>query len=323
MEQAASAPALELTGVHRAYRVAAGRRGFFSLRTRRVPALAGVDLRVGRGEVFGLVGPNGAGKSTLVKLLTGLLRPDAGTVRLLGEDPFRHRRRLARRYGVLFGQKSQLWWDLPLAESFELLRRIYGVSRADHEKRLERLAAALELEPLLSRPVRQLSLGQRMRGEVAAALLHDPEVVFLDEPTIGLDVVAKQALLRFLLEENRARGTTVFLTSHDLEDVERLATRVGVLAGGRLVYQGSLRGLTALAGFDRVVRVHCGPCPEPPPPLEPLTRAQHWADYAFDSRRLDPEQALRLASGPGVRAVEVREPELAALIARIYERRES
>jgi len=318
MEQGADGTIAELIGVRWSYRVGAAGRSFFSAASKAVLALAGVDLRIVRGEVFGLIGPNGAGKSTTVKLLTGLLRPDAGKVRLLGKNPFKNRQRLAQRYGVLFGQKSQLWWDLPLIESFELLRRIYGVPADEYAQRLEQLTAALGLEPLLGRPVRLLSLGQRMRGELAATLLHGPEVVFLDEPTIGLDVVAKEELQRFLLTENRERGTTVLLTSHDLGDVERLATRVGLLDRGRLVYQGEVRGLVELAGFDKVVRVFCETCPAAPPPLVPLVRSQYWVDYALDSRQLTPEEAIRLASGPGVRAVEVREPGLAELIARIY-----
>jgi ABC-2 type transport system ATP-binding protein len=230
-----------------------------------VRAVDGVSFTVARGEMVGYLGPNGAGKSTTVKMLTGILVPSGGRVRVAGLDPVRRRVELARRIGVVFGQRSQLWWDLPLIDSFELLRYIYRVPAARYRANLAALVELLDLGPLLGTPVRQLSLGQRMRGELTAALLHDPEVLYLDEPTIGLDVVAKARIREVLLYLNRERGVTVLLTTHDMGDVERLCRRVLVLDHGRLVYDGELEALKQRFGTERTVVVDLE---EPAPPLE-------------------------------------------------------
>jgi ABC-2 type transport system ATP-binding protein len=230
-----------------------------------VRAVDGVSFTVARGEMVGYLGPNGAGKSTTVKMLTGILVPSGGRVRVAGLDPVRRRVELARRIGVVFGQRSQLWWDLPLIDSFELLRHIYRVPAARYRANLAALVELLDLGPLLSTPVRQLSLGQRMRGELTAALLHDPEVLYLDEPTIGLDVVAKARIREVLMHLNRERGVTVLLTTHDMGDVERLCRRVLVLDHGRLVYDGEIDALKQRFGTERTVVVDLE---EPAPPLE-------------------------------------------------------
>jgi ABC-2 type transport system ATP-binding protein len=196
-------------------------------------AVDDLSLTIAAGEFVGYLGPNGAGKSTTIKLLTGILVPSGGTVRVSGLDPTRQRVQLARRVGVVFGQRTQLWWDLPLRDSFDLLRHVYAVPAALASANLARFIDLLDLGPFLDTPVRQLSLGQRMRGDLAAALLHGPELVYLDEPTIGLDVVAKSAIRQFLAAENRERGVTVLLTSHDLADIERLCRRVVVIDRGR------------------------------------------------------------------------------------------
>ena len=211
-------------------------------RQRRRPdfrAVDGISLRVDAGEAVGYIGPNGAGKSTTIKMLTGILVPTAGTVRVCGLDPVRQRRALSRRLGVVFGQRSQLWWDLPLRSSFELLRAIHQVPPAAYRERLAHHVELLDLAPLLDLPVRQLSLGQRMRGEVTAALLHAPELLVLDEPTIGLDLVSKERLRRFLADLN-ATGTTLLLTTHDLPDVERLCRRLVVVDHGHVLVDGPL-----------------------------------------------------------------------------------
>src|SRR5260221_3444211 len=181
-----------------------------------VRAVDGITLSVEPGAIVGYIGPNGAGKSTTIKMLTGILVPSSGRIRVAGFEPTRQRIALARRIGVMFGQRITLWFDLPLIESFELLRYIYRIPSERYERNLRVFRELLELDPFLRTPVRQLSLGQRVRGEVAAALLHDPEILFLDEPTIGLDVVAKQRVRQFLLDANRERGLTVMLTTHDL-----------------------------------------------------------------------------------------------------------
>src|SRR4051812_19780537 len=210
-------------------------------RTRRnVEAVDGISFRVERGELLGYLGPNGAGKSTTVKMLTGILVPSDGHVRVAGLEPSRQRIQLARRIGAMFGQRVQLWWDLPLVESFELLRHIYRVPADRYRANLARFRDVLDLDPFLHTPDRQLSLGQRIRGELTAAMLHEPELLFLDEPTIGLDVVAKQRVRDFLVEINRERGVTVLLTTHDLGDIERLCERLLVIDQGSLIGDGGI-----------------------------------------------------------------------------------
>ncbi|MCX4962923.1 ABC transporter ATP-binding protein [Streptomyces virginiae] len=212
---------------------------------RQVRAVDGISFEVARGEMVGYIGPNGAGKSTTIKMLTGILTPSGGRLRVAGIDPARERMRLAHRIGVVFGQRTTLWWDLPLKDSYGLMRRLYRVPRAQFEENLERCVERLDLAELLEVPVRQLSLGQRMRGDIAAALLHDPEVLYLDEPTIGLDVVSKAKVRGFLRQLNEELGTTVLLTTHDLQDIEQLCERVMVIDHGRLMYDGPLGGLHA------------------------------------------------------------------------------
>jgi ABC-2 type transport system ATP-binding protein len=201
-------------------------------------AVTGVTMSLEPGELVGYIGPNGAGKSTTIKMLTGILVPTSGLVRVAGVVPYEQRTRNAANIGVVFGQRSQLYWDLPLIESFELLRAIYGIPRERYRANLDHFVALLEMGDFLGTPVRQLSLGQRMRGDFAAAMLHDPKVVFLDEPTIGLDVVAKESIRTFIAEVNRERGTTFILTTHDLADVERLCRRIVLIDDGRLIFDG-------------------------------------------------------------------------------------
>jgi ABC-2 type transport system ATP-binding protein len=222
---------------------------------RTLAAVDGVDLSIESGELLGYLGPNGAGKSTTLKMLTGVLTPSAGYLRVCGLEPVPQRTRLARRIGVVFGQRSQLWWDLPLRESFELARHIWRVPAAEHAARLRLLRDRLDLDPFLDTPVRQLSLGQRMRGDLTVALLHGPRVVFLDEPTIGLDVVSKQAVRTFLTELRDRGDTTVVLTTHDLADIERLCRRLVVIDHGRVVHDGTLADLHTRYGSRRRVIV--------------------------------------------------------------------
>lgn len=230
------------------------RRGLRVERTEH-RAVDDLSFTIAAGEFVGYLGPNGAGKSTTIKMLTGILVPTSGDVRVDGLDPSRQRVELARRVGVVFGQRTQLWWDLPLRESFELLRHVYRVPAADAARHLERFVDLLDLGAFLDTPVRQLSLGQRMRGDLAAAFLHGPSLVYLDEPTIGLDVVAKAAVRQFLAAENAERGTTIVLTSHDLADIERLCPRVLVIDHGRLVHDGPLTELVARLGTGRTLVV--------------------------------------------------------------------
>jgi len=220
-------------------------RALLRPRHRTVEALAGVSFTLERGELLGFIGPNGAGKSTTVKILSGILRPDGGRVAIDGRDPFVDRERHVGRIGVVFGQRTQLWWDLPVADGFALLRDIYRVDPARFARTRDELVALLHLERLLDQPVRQLSLGQRMRAEIAAALLHEPEILFLDEPTIGLDAPSKLAVRDFVKRANRERGTTVLLTTHDMHDIEALARRVIVIGHGRVLADSPVDDLRA------------------------------------------------------------------------------
>jgi ABC-2 type transport system ATP-binding protein len=244
---------IELQDVSRAFTVRSrsGRR-----RTKReVRAVDGMTFSVEPGEVMGYIGPNGAGKSTTIKMLTGILVPSGGSIRVAGVDPSRHRLKLARRIGVVFGQRTTLWWDLPLKDSFAVLQKMYGVPLARHRENLETFVELLDLRELLDVPVRQLSLGQRMRGDIAAALLHDPEIVYLDEPTIGLDVISKARLREFLARINAERRTTIILTTHDLDDIEALCTRVMVIDHGHQIFDGTLERLKSSQSAPRTLVV--------------------------------------------------------------------
>jgi ABC-2 type transport system ATP-binding protein len=220
-------------------------KGLIRRRHRIVDALVDVSFSLEAGELLGFIGPNGAGKSTTIKILSGILRPDRGRVVVDGLVPWEDRVRHVARIGVVFGQRTQLWWDLPVVDGFELLRDIYRVDQREYVRTRDELVAMLRLERLLDQPVRQLSLGQRMRAEIAAALLHTPRILFLDEPTIGLDAPAKLAVREFVKRLNRERGVTVLLTTHDMHDIDALAERVIVIGHGRVLADGDFDALRA------------------------------------------------------------------------------
>jgi ABC-2 type transport system ATP-binding protein len=227
-------------------------RGLFRRRYREIAALADVSFSLERGELLGFIGPNGAGKSTTIKILSGILRPTSGHCDVDGLVPWQQRIAHVARIGVVFGQRTQLWWDLPIGESFVLLRDIYRVEPSQFAARKDRLVDMLKISSLLDTPMRQLSLGQRMRCEVAAALLHAPSILFLDEPTIGLDAVSKLALRDFVKDLNRNDGVTVILTTHDMHDIEALAERVIVIGHGRVLADGTFDALRARIALEQV-----------------------------------------------------------------------
>ncbi|GIP49781.1 Methionine import ATP-binding protein MetN [compost metagenome] len=232
-----------------------GLRTLFSREYRLKEAVCGISFQVERGEFVGYIGPNGAGKSTTIKMLTGILHPTSGEVRVGGVNPHRDRRQAVRQLGVVFGQRSQLWWDLPVKDSYDILAEMYGVSSAEKAQRLDQFGELLDLHEFWLTPVRKLSLGQRMRADIAAAMLHDPELLFLDEPTIGLDVHAKRNIRQFLLKLNRDFGKTILLTTHDMDDIEQLCNRVMVIDQGRLTYDGTIPALREQIGLPTVIRV--------------------------------------------------------------------
>jgi len=296
--------------------------GRFRRRKRVVAAVDGVDLAIAQGELLGYIGPNGAGKSTTLKMLTGVLTPTAGHVRVCGLIPVPQRTRLALRIGVVFGQRSQLWWDLPLRDSFDLLRHVYRVAAPAHAARLRRCRDLLDLDDFMDTPVRQLSLGQRMRGELTAALLHSPEVLFLDEPTIGLDVVSKQAVRAFLAEEGGRGDTTIVLTTHDLADIERLCRRLVVIDHGRVVHDGTIEALHARYGSRRRVVVDldepfAGTWDAPGATLESVAAEGHRLTFALDGEGAGAVVA-RLAGMAALRDIAVVEPDIEEVVARLY-----
>ena len=297
------------------------RSGRMRRERRIVDAVREISFRVERGELLGYLGPNGAGKSTTIKMLTGILVPSSGRVRVNGLEPSRQRIELARRIGVMFGQRVQLWWDLPLLDSFELLRHVYRVPAARYRENLATFRELLDLDAFLHVPVRQLSLGQRDRGELTASMLHDPDVLFLDEPTIGLDVLAKARVREFLTRVNRERGVTVMLTTHDLADIERLAQRLLIIDHGRLIFDGSVDALLERHGDERTLVVDLE---EPGPPLEVegarvvrVDGPRQWLRF-----RRDEVTAARLTAEVAAKAplvdLTIEEPDIEEIVRRIY-----
>ncbi|MGW1778544.1 ABC transporter ATP-binding protein [Streptomyces sp. NPDC002143] len=298
--------------------------GFLKRERRQVRAVDAISFTVARGEMVGYIGPNGAGKSTTIKMLTGILTPSGGRLRVAGIDPSRERTRLAHRIGVVFGQRTTLWWDLPLIDSYRLMHRMYRIPAARYRENLDSLVELLDLGALLDVPVRQLSLGQRMRGDIAAALLHDPEVLYLDEPTIGLDVVSKARVREFLRELNAERGTTVLLTTHDLQDIEQLCSRVMVIDHGRLVYDGALAGLHEAGDSERTLVVDLE---RELPPIDVGEAARvvkvdgprQW--LAFPASDSAAPLVARIAAEYPLVDLSVREPDIEAVIAKMYAER--
>ena len=296
-------------------------RGIFRRRTREIAALERVSFTLEEGELLGFIGPNGAGKSTAIKILSGIMQPSEGVCEVDGLVPWRERMRHVARIGVVFGQRTQLWWDLPVVESFTLLKDIYRVPEADFQRTRDRLVDLLKIAPLLDTPVRQLSLGQRMRCEIAAALLHSPRILFLDEPTIGLDAVSKLALRDFVKTLNREHGVTVILTTHDMHDIEALAERVIVIGHGRILSDASFDAMRTEFQGDRRLIVEfadadMGPAPEG---ARLVSREGLVAEYAFDPRATPAHTLInRITAAHAVADIRIEDPKIEEVIARFY-----
>ena len=286
-----------------------------------VRALQEVSFDVEPGELLGYIGPNGAGKSTTVKILSGILTPDGGTVTVGDRVPWKERKEHVRRIGVVFGQRTQLWWDVPIRDSYDLLKDIYRIPPDDYCTRLSELAGALQLEDLMRTPLRQLSLGQRMRAELCGSLLHRPELLFLDEPTIGLDAVSKLALREFLQWENRRRGTTILLTTHDMEDIVALCPRVMVLGHGRKLFDGALSDLLGRYDTVRTVTVsyeEAEAVPELPPAI-PVTREGKNLTIVYPPQEYATAELIaRLQQAGTVRELTVQPQNIDRLVAAMY-----
>jgi len=231
-------------------------KSLVSKKTKTIQAVNDISLSINKGEIVGYVGPNGAGKSTTIKMLTGILKPNQGSVQICGIDPFKNRTENAMNIGVVFGQRTQLWWDLPISETYELLRRMYQINDKVYKQNLNDFIEILELETFMSRSVRQLSLGQRMRAEFAAALLHNPKVLFLDEPTIGLDIEVKKNIRKFIKRINDERNVTILLTTHDMKDIEELSSRIVVINHGELIFSGDSQQMSKKFDAKKTIICH-------------------------------------------------------------------
>lgn len=284
-------------------------------------AVDDLNFSIEKGEAVGFIGPNGAGKSTTIKMMTGILQPTAGTVSVMGKDPCKNRKENARNIGAVFGQRSQLWWDLPVRDSFELLARIYDVTEAQYKERTELFCDVLKLADFWQKPVRQLSLGQKMRAEFAAALLHDPKILFLDEPTIGLDVVVKQEIRTLICEIQKKRHTTVLLTTHDMKDIEEICQRLIMIDHGRLMLNDTVEAIRETLGNRQVMRLTFAS------PIDDLCvegcRTRHIADAVFeidfDHRQCAPNQLLmQVAQQHTVVDMSLIEPDIEEIIRNLY-----
>ncbi|MBI4872182.1 MAG: ATP-binding cassette domain-containing protein [Candidatus Riflebacteria bacterium] len=296
-------------------------RGLVQRRYRTVRALDGLSFDIGRGELVGYIGPNGAGKSTTVKVLSGILVPDEGVCRVLGRVPWRERIATAGELGVVFGQRTQLWWDLPVVESYDLLAEIYRLEPAQYRRVRAKLVEELDLGPLLDVPVRQLSLGQRVRCDLAASLLHEPRLVFLDEPTIGLDAVSKLAVRDFVRRANREREVTVILTTHDLDDIEALSNRVLVLGDGRLLCDGTLAELRSRVTTQRSLTVDLEDEGDHVETANAtlVSREGHRVHLRFDPARIAAADLIaEIAAKHAIRDLFVENPPIEEVIARLY-----
>ncbi|MFD3912925.1 ATP-binding cassette domain-containing protein [Streptomyces sp. NPDC058603] len=318
-------PVIEVTDLVKEFRRPKRHHGSFAgirtLLTREYTvnrAVDGISFTIEPGEIVGYLGPNGAGKSTSIKMLTGILVPTSGTVRVAGATPWRDRARNARQIGVVFGQRSQLWWDLPLRDSLWLIGRLYDVPAGRFAEKQKQFTELLDLGSFLDTPVRQLSLGQRMRGDLAAAMLYDPSILYLDEPTVGLDVVAKERIRAFVAELNRESGTTVVLTTHDLDDVEELCQRIVLIDHGKVAYDGDVDELKARYAPHRELVVQTEHLEEVEG-AEIVRREEGKVWLRFDPALTSPARLVAaVLAKHRVTDLSIVEPELESVIHRIY-----
>ncbi|AJS61341.1 ABC transporter ATP-binding protein [Paenibacillus sp. IHBB 10380] len=300
-----------------------GLRTLFSKQYHIREAVRSINFTIDQGDFIGYIGPNGAGKSTTIKMLTGILHPTSGEVRIHGVNPHRDRRSVVQRLGVVFGQRSQLWWDLPVKDSYDILAHMYKVDPKDKMKRLGTLAELLDLEEFWATPVRKLSLGQRMRADIAAAMIHDPDILFLDEPTIGLDISAKRNIRGFLKTLNKEFGKTVLLTTHDMDDIEQLCERVMVINHGELTYDGTIQHLRKKIGLPTLITVaFTGEFHVPVSSTHPINIVEtndHDVTVEINREELNAMDILRELSTWGeVEDIHMEEPAFEDIIHRVY-----
>lgn len=306
---------IEVEGLKKYYKIAKRdkglmqtMRGLFKRKYEIRKAVDDISFQIKKGEIVGFIGPNGAGKSTTIKMLSGILYPDEGKLGVNGFVPYKQRKQYVKNIGVVFGQKTQLNWDLPLIESFELMKFIYKIPQKKYEENLHKFVKLLDMEDFINQPVRQLSLGQRMRGDIVAALLHSPEVVFFDEPTIGLDVVAKEKIRDFIKYMNKTEQTTIIFTTHDMQDIEKVCDRLIIIDFGKKVYDGSIDEIKTKYAYSKTVEML----------LEDGTKQVQ----TFDVRKVPMNEVMeKLFAQYHIKDIAICEPEIDAIIRDIYEGR--
>ncbi len=306
---------IEVEGLKKYYKIAKRdkglmqtMRGLFKRKYEIRKAVDDISFQIKKGEIVGFIGPNGAGKSTTIKMLSGILYPDEGKLGVNGFVPYKQRKQYVKNIGVVFGQKTQLNWDLPLIESFELMKFIYKIPQKKYEENLHKFVKLLDMEDFINQPVRQLSLGQRMRGDIVAALLHSPEVVFFDEPTIGLDVVAKEKIRDFIKYMNKTEQTTIIFTTHDMQDIEKVCDRLIIIDSGKKVYDGSIDEIKTKYAYSKTVEML----------LEDGTKQVQ----TFDVRKVPMNEVMeKLFAQYHIKDIAICEPEIDAIIRDIYEGR--
>ena len=300
-------------------------KSLFLPRTSLVHAVKDLSFAIEAGEIVAYLGPNGAGKSTTIKLLTGILTPSAGRIEVLGIEPYKQRIENARNIGVVFGQRSQLRWDLPVIESFELHRRLYGLSNVLYQQQMELFASILGLGDLLVKNARSLSLGQKMLCNIALSLLHKPPIVYLDEPTIGLDIVVKENIRDFFVHMNREHGVSIILTSHDLEDVEKLCRRIIVIDKGQMLFDGNLEKLKNISGKTRIMTLELAHPPQHLDSLSDMVVVESQGNklkIEFDGDQLSTTRLItEIAVHNDVRDLVVQEPEIGSVVKSLYQER--
>jgi ABC-2 type transport system ATP-binding protein len=324
-------PIIKVSDLHKHFKISKHHRGFsgafrnlFTREYRLVRAVDGISFNIDPGELVGYIGPNGAGKSTTIKMLAGLLVPTSGDLVINNHVPWRDRKNYVVGIGAVFGQRTTLWWDLPVIESLDLLQYIYRIPEVRFHRNLDVFRQLLDLDAFIDTPVRSLSLGQRMRADLCAAMLHDPVILFLDEPTIGLDVVAKERIRQFIVHINRERRTTILLTTHDLSDVEKLCERVMIIDHGQLLYDGALEILRERFGGKRKLVVDFANEYEhvAVEGAQVINQEGLRVTYEFEREAMTASKLIgRLSSKYRIHDLEVREPDIEATIRRIYEER--
>ncbi len=326
--------AIKVKDLRKQFKVSVSGKGFlgklralFHRKHRLITAVDEIDFEIKKGEFVGYVGENGAGKSTTIKMLTGILVPTSGNAAVNGIVPYKDRKKNAANIGVVFGQRTQLWWDLPVRESFDLLRVIFRVSQSDFDRQMRKLDKALDLKSLLEMPVRKLSLGQRMRCDITASLIHNPPVLFLDEPTIGLDVLAKESIRNFLAEINREEGTTIILTTHDMNDIEQLCKRIIILEEGRIIFDDETELLKRKFIHEKVIEVEFhedGNVVEGIPGVTVIREQGCKKWLTFDNDHFGIGEAIgAIASRYKIKDISVKEPSVENIIRNIYDNREA